>query len=122
MLTLQLYNKIIQIICIKWSSDGQSIATSGEDGQVKIWSRAGVLRANLVQSNSPVYSISWSHDENFILYTSDKNLCIKPVLKGGLKTLTWKAHDEIVLCVDWNYANKMIVSGGEDRKYKVIFL
>jgi hypothetical protein len=41
-------------------------------------------------------------------------------LKGGLKTLTWKAHDEIVLCVDWNYANKQIISGAEDRKYKVI--
>ena len=73
-----------------------------------------------MQSNTPVYSISWSHDETFMIYTSDKNLCIKPVLKGGLKTLTWKAHDEIVLCVDWNYSNKFIVSGGEDRKYKVI--
>jgi intraflagellar transport protein 80 len=107
------------IICIKWSSDGLAIATSGEDGTVKIWSRQGVLRVNLVQSNTPVYSISWSHDETFMIYTSDKNLCIKPVLKGGLKTLTWKAHDEIVLCVDWNYANKLIVSGGEDRRYKV---
>ena len=86
---------------------------------MKIWSRQGVLRSNLVQSNTPVYSIAYSNDETFMVYTSDKNLCIKPVLKGGLKTLTWKAHDEIVLCVDWNASNKLIVSGGEDRKYKV---
>jgi len=86
---------------------------------VKIWSRKGVIRSNLVQSNSPVYSISWSPDENFIVYTSDKNLCIKSI-KGGLKTLTWKAHDEVVLCTDWSYSNKLIISGAEDRKYKVI--
>jgi intraflagellar transport protein 80 len=95
-----------------------SIATSGEDGQVKIWSRKGVIRSNLIQSGTPIYSISWSPDENFILYTSDKNLCIKSI-KGGLKTLTWKAHDEVVLCTDWSYSNKLIISGAEDRKYKV---
>ena len=57
-----------------------------------------------------------------MIYTSGKNLSIKPVLKGGLKTLSWKAHDEAVLCVDWNYSNKLILSGGEDRKYKVNFI
>ena len=107
------------IICIKWNSDGQAIATSGEDGIVKIWSRQGVLRSKLVENASPVYSIAWSPDENYMLYTSDKNLAIKPIFKGGNKTLSWKAHDEIVLCVDWNFSNKLIISGGEDRKYKV---
>ncbi len=99
-----------------------ALATSSEDGNVKIWSRQGVLRSNLVQSDSPVYSLAWSYDETFMIYTSGKNLSIKPVLKGGLKTLTWKAHDETVLCVDWNYSNKLIVSGGEDRKYKVKYI
>ena len=107
------------IICIKWNSDGQAIATSGEDGIVKIWSRQGVLRSKLVEISSPVYAIAWSPDENYMLYSSEKNLAIKPIFKGGNKTLSWKAHDEIVLCVDWNFSNKLIVSGGEDRKYKI---
>lgn len=107
------------IICIKWSSDGQAIATSGEDGVIKIWSKQGVLRAKLVETSSPVYGIAWSYDENYMLYTSDKTLSIKPIFKGGSKTLSWKAHEEIVLCCDWNFANKLIISGGEDKKYKV---
>ena len=107
------------IICIKWSAEGQAIATSGEDGVVKIWSRQGVLRSKLVETSSPVYAIAWSYDENYILYSSGKNLSIKPIFKGGNKTLEWKAHDEIVLCVDWNFSNKLIVSGGEDKKYKL---
>lgn len=33
--------------------------------------------------------------------------------------LQWKAHDGIVLKVDWNPINNTIISGGEDCKYKV---
>ena len=107
------------IICIKWNSDGQAIATSGEDGLVKIWSKLGVLRSKLAENPTPVYSLAWSPDENYMLYTCGKNLAIKPIFKSGNKTLAWKAHDEIVLCVDWNFSNKLIISGGEDKKYKL---
>lgn len=31
----------------------------------------------------------------------------------------WKAHDGVVLKVDWNPINNLIISGGEDCKYKV---
>ena len=107
------------IICIKWNSDGQAIATCGEDGLVKIWSKLGVLRSKLAENPTPVYSLAWSPDENYMLYTCGKNLAIKPIFKSGNKALAWKAHDEIVLCVDWNFSNKLIISGGEDKKYKI---
>lgn len=31
----------------------------------------------------------------------------------------WKAHDGVVLKVDWNPINNLIISGGEDCKYRV---
>ena len=31
----------------------------------------------------------------------------------------WKAHDAPVLCADWNAVTNLIVSGGEDCKYRV---
>lgn len=31
----------------------------------------------------------------------------------------WRAHDGVVMCVDWNMVNGLIVSGGEDCTYKV---
>ena len=107
------------IICIKWNSDGQAFATSGEDGVVKIWFKQGVLRSKLEETDTPIYSIAWSPDENYMLYTCGKNLVIKPIFKGGNKTLSWKAHDEIILCVDWNFSNKLIISGSEDKTYKL---
>ena len=33
------------IIAIKWSYEGAALATAGEDGQVKIWSRSAQLRS-----------------------------------------------------------------------------
>jgi len=40
-------------------------------------------------------------------------------LPQAAKGETWKAHEGIVLAVDWNEVNEKIVSGSEDRKYKV---
>ena len=39
-------------ICLKWSSDGTMIVTGGEDGQVKLWSKSGMLRSALVQNSN----------------------------------------------------------------------
>jgi hypothetical protein len=33
--------------------------------------------------------------------------------------LQWKAHDGVVLKVDWNPINNLIISGAEDCRYKV---
>ena len=90
----------------------------GEDGQVKVWSRTLMLRSMLVQSPNPVYAVSWSPDSSQILYTSGKQLIIQS-LQPSSKPLQWKAHDGLILAVDWSLLGNLIVSGGEDRKYKV---
>jgi hypothetical protein len=45
-------------------------------------------------------------------------MSIKPVQPNS-KAIQWKAHDGVVLAVDWCAANGLIVSGAEDCKYKV---
>ncbi|XP_032237699.1 intraflagellar transport protein 80 homolog isoform X2 [Nematostella vectensis] len=102
----------------RWSYDGSAMVTVGEDGQVKIWSRSGMLRSTLMQTGTPVYSVAWSPDSDHILYTSGKQLVIKP-LQAAAKPIQWKAHEGIVLKIDWNPINNLILSGGEDCKYKV---
>ncbi|CAM9144759.1 unnamed protein product, partial [Lampetra fluviatilis] len=47
------------VLAARWSGDGTALATAGEDGLVKIWSRSGMLRSTLVQQGSPVYSACW---------------------------------------------------------------
>ena len=35
------------------------------------------------------------------------------------KALSWKVNEDLVFYVDWNFSNKLIISQGEDKKYKI---
>lgn len=61
------------------------IYPGGEDGQIKIWSRSGMLRSKIIQEATPIYSATWSPDSNQILFTSNKMLVIKS-LSGNTKS------------------------------------
>ena len=106
------------VTSLKWSNDGSTLATAGEDGQLKTWSKTGNLRTPLVQSDKAIYCVCWSPENDSVLYCSEKNICIKPQLGGG-KLVQWKAHDGLVLKLDWNASNNQIISSGEDCKYKI---
>ncbi|XP_067322127.1 intraflagellar transport protein 80 homolog isoform X2 [Anolis sagrei] len=105
------------VLAGRWNYEGTALVTVGEDGQIKIWSKSGMLRSTLAQQGTPIYSVAWGPDSEKILYTSGKQLIIKP-LQPNAKILQWKAHDGIILKVDWNSVNDLVLSAGEDCKYK----
>nr|XP_046245222.1 intraflagellar transport protein 80 homolog isoform X2 [Scatophagus argus] len=105
------------VLAGRWNYDGTALITAGEDGQIKIWSKSGMLRSTLASQGSPVYSVAWGPDSDRILFTSGRQLVIKP-LQPSAKVIQWKAHDGVVLKVDWNSVHDLILSGGEDCKYK----
>ena len=106
------------VISLRWSHEGTALATGGEDGVVKVWSKSGMLRSSLAELDGSIYSVSWSPDSDVVLFSCGKDLLLKP-LQPSAKQLRWKAHDGTVLCTDWNPLNNLIVSGGEDRRYKL---
>ena len=55
------------VVSIRWSYDGGDLATAGEDGQIKLWSKQGAHRSTLVKGSSTIYCICWSPDHQ-ILY------------------------------------------------------
>lgn len=107
------------VIALKWSYDGSALATSSQDGSLKIWSKNGSLRTNLIQTDRPIYSLTWSPESDGLLYCSDKSIFFKPISANQQKQLQWKAHEGLILKVDWSPSNNCIVSCGEDCKYKV---
>uniref|UniRef100_A0A8C5ILX9 Intraflagellar transport 80 n=1 Tax=Junco hyemalis TaxID=40217 RepID=A0A8C5ILX9_JUNHY len=106
------------VLAGRWNYEGTALVTAGEDGQVKIWSKSGMLRSTLAQQGTPVYSVSWAPDSDKVLFTSGQQLIIKP-LQPNAKVLQWKAHDGLILKTDWNSVNDLILSAGEDCRYKV---
>lgn len=106
------------ITSLAWSQDGTSLVTAGEDGAIKQYSRSGNLRSKLAQADQPIYCVVWSPDQSSVLYCTGRYIIIKP-LQVSAKIVKWKAHDGTVLKVDWNPITNLLVSGGEDKKYKI---
>lgn len=40
-------------------------------------------------------------------------------MQAGSKQVQWVAHEGLVLKVDWNPTNNLIISGGEDCRFKI---
>ncbi len=40
-------SSVAAILSLRWNYDGTAIATAGEDGAVKVWSRSGMLRSTM---------------------------------------------------------------------------
>jgi len=106
------------VVSVRWNFDGTAIATCGEDGGVKVWSRSGQIRSPLAQNSGVVHALAWSPEGDQLLFSYGKQIVIKP-MQPSLKQMQWNAHDGVVLCADWNPVNGLVVSGGEDCKYKV---
>ncbi|DBA75301.1 hypothetical protein WJX77_003211 [Trebouxia sp. C0004] len=106
------------VTALQWSPESTAILTAGEDGQVKTWSAAGMLRSTIATASYPVYSAAWGPDSYAVVYSCGKDLSIVP-LQSGSKKLVWQAHDRAILKVDWSSVNDLIISGGEDCRYKV---
>eukprot|EP00484_Ammonia_sp_Unknown_P024564 CAMPEP_0197028854 /NCGR_PEP_ID=MMETSP1384-20130603/8445_1 /TAXON_ID=29189 /ORGANISM="Ammonia sp." /LENGTH=824 /DNA_ID=CAMNT_0042457919 /DNA_START=11 /DNA_END=2485 /DNA_ORIENTATION=+ len=107
------------VICLAWSLDGTALVTGGEDGVIKQWSRSGNLRSKLFQSSNAIHSVSWSPNNQCIVYASDKFVGIQSVQGKLKKSKKWKAHSGIVLCLDWNPINNVLITGGEDCHYRI---
>lgn len=71
------------VTCVRWAPDNATLATGGEDGCVKIWSRACMLRTTLVSAGRPIYSLSFNAEGSSLVYASAKELCVVPVGEGG---------------------------------------
>lgn len=109
------------VTSLKWNFEGTALATAGEDGTLKQWSRTGNLRSKLASSDHAIYDTCWSSDNQSVLYCTGKFIIIVDAKPRRIseKQRMWKAHEGTVLKVDWNPINNLIVSGGEDKKYKV---
>ncbi|KAL9845072.1 intraflagellar transport protein 80 homolog isoform 2-T2 [Geothlypis trichas] len=120
----------------KKQSQAESFVLTSSDGKFHLISKLGRVEKSVeahcgavlagrwnyegtaLVTGTPVYSVSWAPDSDKVLYTSGQQLIIKP-LQPNAKILQWKAHEGLILKTDWNSVNDLILSAGEDCRYKV---
>jgi intraflagellar transport protein 80 len=107
-----------------WSPDGGTMATSGEDGMLKVWSQSGVQRSTLVTSTKTIQCLVWGADSpdfggGCVLYSTGPDVYVKPLNPAVKKQLQWRGHNGTVLSASWSAMTNLIVTGGEDGMFKV---
>lgn len=108
------------VVAMRWNVDGTALASCGEDGTVRIWSRGGVARTSFPPLPSTAYAVAWSPDSESLALSLGGKIMIRPILGGANKKIVqWKAHEGVALALDWSPVNKMILSGGEDGRFRV---
>ncbi|KAF4653736.1 Intraflagellar transport protein 80, partial [Perkinsus chesapeaki] len=112
---------------LRWDHDGQLLCSCGEDGTVKVWSKNGMIRSQLAQVSTAVICAAWSPDSETLAFSCLPSLHLKTLVAGrGL--IQWKAVESgtspdmntgEILCLDWSPVTRLIVSGGEDCRYRI---
>eukprot|EP00697_Spironema_sp_BW2_P009564 gnl/Spiro4/24517_TR12154_c0_g1_i1.p1 gnl/Spiro4/24517_TR12154_c0_g1~~gnl/Spiro4/24517_TR12154_c0_g1_i1.p1 ORF type:complete len:763 (+),score=251.36 gnl/Spiro4/24517_TR12154_c0_g1_i1:87-2375(+) len=107
------------VTVVRWNRDATSILTAGEDGQVRVWSSALAPRSVLEKPDEPqpVFAVAWAPDSDSVVWATGGFLTIKSA--QAAKKLMWQAHEAAIVALDWNAVNDLIVSAGEDCRYKV---
>lgn len=101
------------VTCLKVNPDGSSIATAGEDGLVKIWSRTGILRSTLASCGSAITTLNWDSTGKYLMYSSGGNVTIRSA-SFKQDQVQIRAHRRLIVCSDWSRASNEIITGGED--------
>jgi WD40 repeat protein len=98
---------------VTFSPDGQLIATAGNNGLVKLWSRAGQLLHTLKGHRDRVDSISFSPDSQ-LLASGSRDGTVKLWTKSGTLIKTLTEHKGWVLSVSFSPDGKRLVSASSD--------
>ncbi|KAH8400958.1 hypothetical protein KR009_002122, partial [Drosophila setifemur] len=105
-----------EMTCIAYSSDGQFIATGGEDSKVKLWNtQSSFCFVTFSEHTSGVTGIQFSRNKKFLVSSSlDGTVRAFDVNRyRNFRTFT-SPNPAQFSCVSVDYSGELVVAGGQD--------
>jgi WD40 repeat protein/energy-coupling factor transporter ATP-binding protein EcfA2 len=106
------------IFGVKFSPDGQTIATAGGDTTVRLWNLNGQEIKTLGRHNNFVTSVSFSQDGKTIASTSADNT-VKLWSLDGKEINTLEGHRDRIYSASFSPDGNMLASASEDNTVKL---
>lgn len=110
------------IFMVAWNPTGNMLATSGQDGWVKLWAWDGQSLREVAGEDSElrVASLDWSADGT-LLATGTRNGTIRVWdVSNGLQLVTeFPSHQNIVWSVAWHPSQRLLASGSQDQTVRL---
>jgi len=107
-----------QVNDVRMSSDGQTIATVGNDNVVKLWSRQGQLIKDLIGHSDRVLAVEFRSDNQQIA-TASVDKTIKLWNRNGTLLQTLSGHRGWVTDVKFSSDGRSLVSSSRDGTVKL---
>ena len=137
----EMTNHLGCVNCVRWSVDGNMLASGGDDAIVMIWQlrqlHGGQSSSRVFGSdraiheqwgcvqvlrghNGDVLDLSWSQDQRFLASASvDNTIVVWNTRKFPDKIATIQQHQGLVKGVTWDPVGKYLASQSDDRTLKI---
>jgi len=89
------------VTTLDWNHDGSQLATGSYDGQARIWTRAGEIKATLAKHKGPIFSLKWNRRGDLLLSGSVDKTAVVWDAKSGQCKQQFSFHKGATLDVDW---------------------
>ena len=124
---LQQYTEILDpiaahnnwIYAVRYSPDGQYIATAGSDGYTKLWNQAGMLMRQFKTANKRVLGLAFSDDSQWLATAAaDRNIKLYH-LDRQMSRKILQSQQEIIKDLDYNANGDLLASTGSGGKIQI---
>jgi len=106
------------VLSVSWTADGETLATGGGYGSVKLWNRQGELLKSLDAQQGDVRSVSWTADGE-TLATGGGDGSVKLWNRQGELLNSLDAQQGSVWSVSWTADGEILATGGGDGSVKL---